>query len=150
MSDAEHRDSDRREQRKRELISQEAAEWLARMQAPRVPLEDRRRFLRWLKQSEVHVAEYLTVASIDGDLRRADVTPVLADDTTSNVVELFAQARAPHEALREGFWSRCRAAAAIAACGLAALLFVATRQVWAQRIERARRADRGGPAGADP
>src|SRR5918993_33696 len=70
MSDADHRDSDRRADRKRELISQEAAEWFARMKDPRVPLDDRRRFLRWLKQSQVHVAEYLTVAGIDGDLRR--------------------------------------------------------------------------------
>jgi len=51
MSDAGTRDSDRRENRKRELISQEAAEWFARMKDPHVPLDDRQRFLRWLKQS---------------------------------------------------------------------------------------------------
>ena len=80
MSDADHRDSDRRENRKRELISQEAAEWFARMKDPHVPLDERRRFLRWLKQSQVHVAEYLTVAGIDGDLRRAQLPLALTSD----------------------------------------------------------------------
>ena len=74
MSDADHRDSDHPENRKRELISQEAAEWFARMQDPRVSLDERRRFLRWLKHSPVHVAEYLTVAEIDGDLRRPQLS----------------------------------------------------------------------------
>ena len=90
MSDADHRDSDRRENRKRELISQEAAEWFARMQDPHVPLDDRHRFVRWLKQSQVHVAEYLTIAGVNGDLRRAHLSMVFAEESASNVVELFA------------------------------------------------------------
>ena len=90
MSDADHRDSDRRENRKRELISQEAAEWFARMKVPRVPLDDRQRFLRWLKQSQVHVAEYLRVASIHGNVRSAQLPYVLTGEDPSNVVPLFA------------------------------------------------------------
>lgn len=129
MNDADLRDSDRREHRKRELISQEAAEWFARMQDPRVSLDDRRRFLRWLKQSQVHVAEYLTVAGIDGDLRRAHLTLAFADDAASNVVELFADGeQSPAVAP-----ARRKAAAAIAAIGLAALLLVAVRIPWQER-----------------
>ena len=129
MNDADLRDSDRREHRKRELISQEAAEWFARMQDPRVSLDDRRRFLRWLKQSQVHVAEYLTVAGIDGDLRRAHLTLAFADDAASNVVELFADSeQSPAVAP-----ARRKAAAAIAAIGLAALLFLAVRIPWQER-----------------
>jgi transmembrane sensor len=131
MSDADHRDSDRRENRKRELISQEAAEWFARMQTPRVPLDDRRRFLRWLKESQVHVAEYLTVAGIDTSLRRARLAAVLGDEPVTNVVELFAHTDAPSppRAAR----ARWRLAAALAACALAALLFVVVRAAWYER-----------------
>lgn len=124
MNDANLRDSDRREHRKRELISQEAAEWFARMKDPRVPLDDRRRFLRWLKQSQVHVAEYLTVAGIDGDLRRAHLTLAFADGAASNVVELFAQSERSTVVVAPARW---KVAAAIAACGLATLLFLALR-----------------------
>ena len=127
MSDADHRDSDRRENRKRELISQEAAEWFARMKDPHVPLDDRRRFLRWLKQSEVHVAEYLTVAGIDGDLRRARLTAALDGEAPSNVIELFAQGGARAAVSRNVSASRWKAAAAIAACGLAVMLFAVVR-----------------------
>lgn len=129
MNDADLRDSDRREHRKRELISQEAAEWFARMKDPRVSLDERRRFLRWLKQSQVHVAEYLTVAGIDGDLRRAHLTLAFADDAASNVVELFADSE-QSPAVAPARW---KAAAAIAAIGLAALLFLAVRMPWHER-----------------
>jgi transmembrane sensor len=121
---------DHRENRKRELISQEAAEWFARMKDPSVPLDDRRRFLRWLKQSEVHVAEYLTVAGIDGDLRRARLTAALDGEAPSNVIELFAQGGARAAVSRNVSASRWKAAAAIAACGLAVLLFAVVRSAW--------------------
>lgn len=129
MNDADLRDSDRREHRKRELISQEAAEWFARMKDPRVPLDDRRRFLRWLQQSQVHVAEYLTVAGIDGDLRRAHLTLAFADDTASNVIGLFA-ASERSTAVAPAPW---KVAATIAAFGLATLLFLAVRTTWHER-----------------
>lgn len=133
MSDADHRDSDRRDNRKRKLISQEAAEWFARMQDPRVPLDERRRFVRWLKQSPVHVAEYLTITGIDGDLQRAHLTAVLADDATSNVIELFADGDERAAVLRDAPPSRWRAAVAIAACALAVLMFVVARSAWHER-----------------
>jgi transmembrane sensor len=132
MSEADHRDSDRRENRKRELISQEAAEWFARMQDPHVALDDRRRFVRWLKQSQIHVAEYLRVVGLDGNLRSAHLSMVFADEPSSNVVELFANASASSASSR--FASlRWKAAAAIAACALAALLFFAARTAWYDR-----------------
>lgn len=133
MSDADHRDSDRRENRKRELISQEAAEWFARMKDPGVPLDDRRRFVRWLKQSAVHVAEYLTVAGIDGDLRRARLAAALADESTSNVIELFAHGGERAAVSHRVPVSRWKVAAAITACGLAVLLFAVARSAWYER-----------------
>jgi transmembrane sensor len=133
MSDADHRDSDRRADRKRELISQEAAEWFARMKDPHVPLDERRRFVRWLKQSQVHVAEYLTVAGIDGNVRRAQLSLTLTDVFPSNVVALFADASDRPAASRDVAPVRWKVAAALAVCGLAALLFFGVRTAWTER-----------------
>ena len=133
MSDADHRDSDRRADRKRELISQEAAEWFARMKDPHVPLDERRRFVRWLKQSQVHVAEYLTVASIDGDIRRAQLPLTLTNVFPSNVVALFAGASERPAASSDVAPVRWKVAAALAVCGLAALLFFGVRTAWTER-----------------
>jgi transmembrane sensor len=132
MSDAEDRDSDRRENRKRDLISQEAAEWFARMKDPNVPLEDRQRFLRWLKQSQLHVAEYLRVANIHGDLRRAQLTFALSGETPSNVVPLFAGEREP-PAASTAAGLRWKIAAAIAVCALAILLSLGVGTAWHER-----------------
>jgi transmembrane sensor len=106
---------DGRDNRKRELISQEAAEWFARMQDPRVSLDDRRRFLRWLKESPVHVAEYLAIADIRSDLQRVQLTAVVGEDVPDVPV------------------SRWKVAAAIAALGVAVLLFVVARPAWHER-----------------
>jgi transmembrane sensor len=122
-----------RENRKRELISQEAAEWFMRMQDPRVPLEERRRFLRWLMQSPIHIAEYLTVTGIDGDLRRARLSAVFADEPATNVIDLFAPGDEPVAAAHDERASRWRAAAAIAVCALAVLLFIVARSAWIER-----------------
>jgi transmembrane sensor len=127
MSDADHRDSDRREIRKRELISQEAAEWFARMKDPHVSLDDRRRFLRWLKQSEIHVAEYLRVTGVDGNLRRAHLHLTLTDDAPSNIVRLFAGESERSSAAGSTASIRWKVAATVAACALAALLFLGIR-----------------------
>jgi transmembrane sensor len=122
---------DGRDNRKRELISQEAAEWFARMQDPRVSLDDRRRFLRWLKESPVHIAEYLTIADIDGDLQRVQLSTVLEDDDVhGNVIELVTHADERISASREASISRWKVAATIAAFGLAVLLFLVSRSVW--------------------
>ena len=132
MSDAERRDSDRREDRKRELISQEAAEWFARMKDPNVPFDDRERFLRWLKQSQLHVAEYLRVAGIDGDLRRARLTFAFTGEAPSNVVPLFAGEGARSIANKAGSL-RWKIAAAIAACAVATLLSLGVGTAWHER-----------------
>jgi transmembrane sensor len=132
MSDADHRDSDRRETRKRDLISQEAAEWFARMKDPHVPLDERQHFLRWLKQSQVHVAEYLRVADIDGDLRRAALTFAMTDEAPSNVVPLFAgeSERSTERGVGSLPW---KIAAAIVVCALATLLFLSVGAAWYER-----------------
>jgi len=107
---------DGRDNGKRELISQEAAEWFARMRDPRVSLDDRRRFLRWLKESPVHIAEYLTIADINGDLQRVQLTAGNVTKTT-----------------RTAPVSGWKVAAAIAVFGVAVLLFIVARSAWHER-----------------
>jgi transmembrane sensor len=107
---------DGRDNGKRELISQEAAEWFARMQDPRVPLEDRRRFLRWLKESPAHIAEYLAIADLHGDLRRVQLMAFPGEHTSTKATV-----------------SRWKVAAAIAALGVAVLLLVVARPAWQAR-----------------
>ncbi len=133
MSDADHRDSDRRADRKRELISQEAAEWFARMREPNVALDERRAFLRWLKQSQVHVAEYLRVNGVDGNLRRAQLVLALTDEAPSNIVPLFAGENDRSSASSGGVPLRWKIAATIVACALSALLFLGVRTALYER-----------------
>jgi transmembrane sensor len=127
MSDADYRDSDRRETRKRELISQEAAEWFARMRDPHASLDDRRRFLRWLKQSEIHVAEYLRVTGVDGNLRRAHLRLTFTDEVASNIVRLFASDSERPSPASSTAPIRWKVAATVAACALTALLVLGVR-----------------------
>lgn len=138
MSDTDHRDSHRRDHRKRALISQEAAEWFARLKESDVSVVDRRRFVHWLKESKIHVAEYLIVAGVDGDLRAARLTASVADDDDSNVVKLHAregepsQSQAEAQAQPAGSW-RWRVAAAASIFTLGSLLLMAARIAWLDR-----------------
>jgi len=101
--------------RTRELISREAAEWFARMQDSRVALDDRRRFLRWLKQSPVHIAEYLAIAEIRSELQRVQLTTLPAEGVAAAPV------------------SHWKIAGAVAALGIAVLLFIVARPAWHER-----------------
>lgn len=136
MSDTDHRDSHRRDHRKRALISQEAAEWFARLKESDVSVADRRRFVHWLKESKTHVAEYLIVAGVDGDLRAAQLTASVADDNDSNVVKLHAHEGEPSQSQAEaqpaGSW-RWQVAAAASIFTLGSLLLMAARITWLDR-----------------
>jgi ferric-dicitrate binding protein FerR (iron transport regulator) len=58
------------EDRVRELIAQQAADWLVAHRAG-LSADERRSFAAWLKVSPVHVEEYLTLSVIASDLREA-------------------------------------------------------------------------------
>src|SRR5262249_17350693 len=74
---------------------------------------------------------YLSVAGIDGELRRARLSTAPIDADSSNIVELFARtAAAPAHRSVPMPW---RVAAATVACLLAVLLFVAVRAAWYER-----------------
>jgi transmembrane sensor len=64
----------------------EAAEWLVTFREGPGSEEDRRRFVDWLQESPLHVAEYLELACIWQDVGAAadslELPPVFADDST--------------------------------------------------------------------
>src|SRR5687768_7486441 len=93
MTDSNGRDPECREQRKLELISEEAAEWFLRLKDPRVTLRDKRRFFEWLLESRRHVAEYLRIVLMHGWLRRMKLDACLALPRESNVVNLNLHVR---------------------------------------------------------
>jgi transmembrane sensor len=137
MSDINDRDSDRREYKTRELISQDAAEWFARMQDLHVSIDDRRRFWSWLKASQVHVAEYLAIANVNGGLREARLSVRADASAESNVVPLPISKPVTSEpelnVSSVPSW-RWKIAAALAVFALASLMFVATQVAWFDRM----------------
>jgi transmembrane sensor len=93
MTDSNGRDPECREQRKLELISEEAAEWFLRLKDPRVTRRDKRQFFEWLLESRRHVAEYLRIVLMHGWLRRMKLDACMALPRESNVVNLNLHVR---------------------------------------------------------
>lgn len=85
-----------------EVIIDEAAQWVVCLGAREVSLEDRRRFVAWLKRSPVHVCEYLRIESTWSELegvdaeKRIDVAKFAAEfEAAADVVELTPGSTAP-------------------------------------------------------
>lgn len=125
----------------RSPIPEEAAEWFARMQDPGLTLEERRLFVRWLRQSPEHVHEYLRAAMTDEILSKTRLEYPLERDALiqqarSEFDALNAQAHATEigrQAAQGSNW-RWRLAATMAAVGLSALLAVATKIIWFEHV----------------
>jgi ferric-dicitrate binding protein FerR (iron transport regulator) len=58
------------------LISEQAAEWLVSIRAGRLTSAERLEYVRWLKQSPAHVRAMLELASLEGLLRRANLSGI--------------------------------------------------------------------------
>lgn len=54
------------------LISEEAAEWFVRVKDDHLGAEERRQYVRWLKQSSTHAAEMLRMHQLARWLRNAN------------------------------------------------------------------------------
>lgn len=70
--------SDRPENIKHRLISEEAADWLLRLREG--SLSDRQEYVRWLKRSPTHVREMLELSSLEGLLRSSDLSGMRTDN----------------------------------------------------------------------
>lgn len=86
---------DRPQDLRARLISEEAADWLVCLRSGSVGLDERRRYVRWLKQSPAHVHAMLELFFLDDLLRHSDVhrtppaPPPEKPSQTSNVVDLM-------------------------------------------------------------
>ncbi len=125
-----------RKERKRALVAEEAADWFV---AHREDLDDVQRdtFTAWLKESSVHVEEYLAVMQLNDDLRKAAAGSELSIDALferaraeedPRVQPIRPQARYVPVAVSRRGWLYTAAAAALAVMGLAFLWLSAPRQ----------------------
>jgi ferric-dicitrate binding protein FerR (iron transport regulator) len=81
-----------RSDRKSALISEEAAEWFVRLKDDHLGADERRRYVRWLKQSSVHTAEMLRVRQLVHWLHDAKLEGLLSyHGPKSNVIELASR-----------------------------------------------------------
>jgi ferric-dicitrate binding protein FerR (iron transport regulator) len=81
-----------RNDRKSALISEEAAEWFVRLRDDNLGPDERRRYVRWLKQSSTHTAEMLRVRQLAHWLREAKLERLLSHQgSKSNVIEFSAR-----------------------------------------------------------
>src|ERR1044072_1731101 len=70
-------------------VSDQAAEWFIRLRDRDLTTADRRKFVRWLKQSPNHIAEFMRLCNLYGRVKRAKVPTLLAEEAgASNVIAL--------------------------------------------------------------
>ena len=72
-------------------VSDQAAEWFIRLKDRDLSVAERRKYVRWLKQSPGHIAEFMRLCQLYGRVKRAKVPVLLPEDfeTASNVIPLM-------------------------------------------------------------
>ncbi|MEJ1964984.1 MAG: FecR domain-containing protein [Gammaproteobacteria bacterium] len=86
---------------RRSRVVAEAAEWLACLQSDECSREDRERYVEWLRESPVHVAEMLRTAQLSESLRRWHRKPHRSVEALSATVVMLP-ARNRRATLSEG------------------------------------------------
>ena len=81
----------------RQAIIETASEWFVRARDRELSQSERREFARWLKESPVHVEEYLAITRLWGDVGKlneldATICEPPSADVVGNVVELAGRA----------------------------------------------------------
>lgn len=120
-------------------VSDQAAEWFIRLRDRDLTVAERRKYVRWLKQSPNHIAEFMRLCRMYGRVKRAKLptlspeAEVAADD--SNVIALMQrESVAPVERRPEWFDSR-KLRLAVVACSLALVGVIATIALSSNTIE---------------
>jgi transmembrane sensor len=113
-----------RSERIRSQIAADASNWLIRLEDSNVTRADRCAFADWIRESPVHVEEFLAAAevwsalgSVDADHAAALVAAALASDVAPNVTTLRRPVEAPATTERSPShrWRRIAAAAFVSA-----------------------------------
>ncbi len=76
-------------------VNDQAAEWFIRLRDRDLTMADRRKFVRWLKQSPGHIAEFMRLCQLYGRVKRAKVPTLTPEDVASNVIPLVQREPAP-------------------------------------------------------
>jgi transmembrane sensor len=123
------------EQDSPQSVSDQAAEWFIRLRDRDLGAAERRRYVRWLKQSPNHIAEFMRTCRMYGRVKRAGL-PTPPEMDASNVVSLMESESPPfaEESQRGLFESRPLRYAAFA-CGLALMGVIASFVLASNTIE---------------
>lgn len=114
-------------------VMRQAAEWVVQLRSPDRPVDCEQSFADWLRESPVHVREYLRAVEVWEGLAHPDVGGGRSRDelikaaSDSNLVELPTTAPPPPTSYRTGFRWR-RVALALALTGVFALAYVGWQQ----------------------
>jgi transmembrane sensor len=100
-------------------VNDQAAEWFIRLRDRDLTASDRRKFVRWLKQSPSHIAEFMRLCQLYGRVKRAKVPTLEPEEVESNVIPLLQREPAPAERPAPRLFGSRKLQFAAAACCLA-------------------------------
>jgi len=106
-------------------VSDQAAEWFIRLRDRDLTVIERRKFVRWLKQSPHHIAEFMRLCRLYGRVKRAKL-PTLPQVEESNVIALMQHEPPVSAEERSGWFGSRRLRLAVVACFLALVGVIAT------------------------
>lgn len=116
-------------------VSDQAAEWFIRLKDRDLTATERRKYVRWLKQSPNHIAEFMRLCRLYGRVKRAKLPTLLPEEDESNVVALLQREQMlPVERRPEWFDSR-KLRLAVAACCLMLVGLIATIALTSNTIQ---------------
>jgi transmembrane sensor len=70
-------------------VSDQAAEWFIRLRDRDLSPAERRKYVRWLKQSPQHIAEFMRTCRMYGRIKRAELPQLPPEEDVSNVIALM-------------------------------------------------------------
>lgn len=79
-------------------VSDQAAEWFIRLRDRDLSAAERRKYVRWLKQSPSHISEFMRLCQLYGRVKRAKIPTLLpgqAEEGSSNVIALMQREPPP-------------------------------------------------------
>jgi transmembrane sensor len=116
-------------------VSDQAAEWFIRLKDRDLTATERRKYVRWLKQSPNHIAEFMRLCRLYGRVKRAKLPTLLPEEDESNVVALLQREPMPPVERRPQWFASGKLRLAAAACCLMLVGLIATIALTSNTIE---------------
>ena len=70
-------------------VSDQAAQWFIRLRDRDLTVAERRKYVRWLKQSPNHIAEFMRLCRLYGRVKRAKLPTLSSETDDSNVIAMI-------------------------------------------------------------